>query len=117
MKATCLGLLFTFLLFTLVTGSYAQEPQNHKLTQEQRATLRMNNLDKKVALTDDQKPKATAIFLETIKQEDVNRSTANGDRAKFKEIDRPRKEALRASLKNLLTPEQLKTYEDDMRKK
>jgi len=67
-----------------------------------------------LTLTDDQTARFEAAALETEKKTAAARTAAGGDWAKFREAMRPILEERRAAVAKILTPEQLKKYEEAM---
>jgi Spy/CpxP family protein refolding chaperone len=67
-----------------------------------------------LTLTDDQTARFEAAALETEKKTAAARTAAGGDWAKFREAMRPILEERRAAVAKILTPEQMKKYEEAM---
>lgn len=112
-------MLLAACLFTLTTATKAQEAaksktetraQHVKLTPEQRAQKNVDELDKVVTLTEDQKPKVKELALTRISKADAIRDKYKGQpdkKAAVKtEVDVVKKE-YRQAVKAILTPEQL----------
>lgn len=112
-------ILLAACLFTLTTATKAQEvakaktetrAQHVKLTPEQRAQKNVDELDKVVTLTEDQKPKVKELALTRISKADAIRDKYKGQpdkKAAVKtEVDVVKKE-YRQAVKAILTPEQL----------
>lgn len=71
---------------------------------------RVQILDKAVALTDEQKTKAKAVYADQDKQLKALRETANGDRKAMMEGARKLNEETNKKIKELLTPDQQTKY-------
>lgn len=67
-----------------------------------------------LTLTDEQAARFEAVALETEKKTAAARTAAGGDWAKFREAMRPILEERNSAVAKILTPEQLKKYEDAM---
>jgi protein CpxP len=84
--------------------------KQEKLTPEQRAQRNVEELDKVVSLTADQKTKVSSLALDKVKKAEAIRSKYKGQKenkeAMKSEIESVRKE-FRQNVKSLLTPEQL----------
>ncbi|MXV50645.1 hypothetical protein GS399_06640 [Pedobacter sp. HMF7647] len=101
----------TVIMLGFATASFAQQDSLHhhvKKTPEQRAEMTTNVLDKKLALTSDQKAKIYAINLERAKKMETMRGQKDADhkaiKSEFAESDK--------QINDLLTDSQKKTYAD-----
>lgn len=88
--------------------SFAQNPNAHKRTAEERATVFVKNLSKEVSLSEEQSNKIKAIQLETFNKIDVIREkgmTSNDKKGMRQEV-KALNDATEASIEALLTNEQ-----------
>lgn len=105
-------LMICGLLFSVITFAQAQQDGGRKMrTPEERAQKNAEGLTKRLGLNDDQKAKATAIFLEQANAVNKAREAGSDDkearRAQMKQLN----EDTDAKINALLTEEQKKTYE------
>ncbi|AOM78326.1 hypothetical protein [Pedobacter steynii] len=105
-------LMICGLLFSVITFAQAQQDGGRKMrTPEERAQKNAEGLTKRLGLNDDQKAKATAIFLEQANAVNKAREAGSDDkearRAQMKQLN----EDTDAKINALLTEDQKKTYE------
>lgn len=72
---------------------------------------RVEHLDKKLSLTDDQKQKITAILAEADKQMEASREATKEERKKQREAWKAQRDAISSQIADVLTPEQKATYD------
>lgn len=100
------------LLFSVITFAQAQQDGGRKMkTPEERAQKNAEGLTRRLGLNDDQKTKATAIFLEQANAVSKAREAGSVDkearRAEMKKLN----EETDVKISALLTEDQKKTYE------
>lgn len=74
-------LIICTLLFSAITFAQAQEGERQMPTPEQRVQRNVDQLTKKLSLTDDQKTKVKAIYTDQMTQQAKLREEAGDDRA------------------------------------
>lgn len=73
-------LMICGLLFSVITFAQAQDGGRQKMTPEQRAQKSAEGLAKKLNLNEDQKTKATAIFMDQANAMEKARAAGNTDK-------------------------------------
>ena len=54
--------------------------------------------------------RSKALWMTSLKQTQSDKTTANGDQAKMKELQKQNDDTRKAGIRKILTPEQLKIY-------
>lgn len=105
-------LMICGLLFSVITFAQAQQDGGRKMkSPEERAQKNAENLTKKLSLNDEQKTKATAIFLEQANAVNKAREAGSGDKEARKAEMKKLSDETDAKISALLTEDQKKTYE------
>jgi len=119
MKTTKVSMMVVVALGSLLVCTNLASAQNTNANKEARrqrravsSQARVEALSKQVNLTDEQKPKVTALFDEEIKQMQSLRAEANGDPAKRQEKLRALRQENDKKLKAILTPEQWEKWQE-----
>lgn len=99
-----LVVLSVFALLIIAPSSFAQKKEEMKVRHEKK----MDYMEEKLDLSDDQREKIDAIHAKYKPQEEANKKEMEKLRGERKKI----KEAKRAEVKAILTPEQLKKMEE-----
>lgn len=102
------------LLFSVVTFAQAQQGGGDRkpMSPEERAQKSAEQLTKKLSLSDDQKAKVTAIYLEQAAAMKKAREEANGDRQAMMAKMKAANEANDVKINALLTDDQKKAYSE-----
>ena len=102
------------LLFSVVTFAQAQQGGGDRkpATPEERAQRSADQLSKKLSLSDDQKAKVTAIYLEQAAAMKKVRDEANGDREVMMAKMKAANEANDVKINAVLTEDQKKAYSE-----
>ncbi|WP_316821424.1 hypothetical protein [Pedobacter gandavensis] len=103
-------LLICGLLFSVITFAQAQGGRQ-KMTPEERAQKSADGLTKRLGLNDDQKNKATAIFLDQANAMDKARAAGNADKEARRAEMMKLSEDTDTKIAAILTVDQKKTYE------
>ena len=105
-------LMICGLLFSVITFAQAQDGGGRqKMTPEQRAQRSVEGLAKKLNLNEDQKTKATAIFLDQANAMDKARAAGNTDKEARRAEMMKLAEDTDGKIGAILTADQKKTYE------
>ncbi|WP_342331164.1 hypothetical protein [Pedobacter sp. FW305-3-2-15-E-R2A2] len=105
-------LMICGLLFSVITFAQAQQDGGRKMrTPEERAQKNAEGLTKRLGLNEDQKTKATAIFLEQANAVNKAREAGSDDKEARRAQMQKLTEETDAKINALLTEDQKKTYE------
>ncbi|WP_316749512.1 hypothetical protein [Pedobacter gandavensis] len=104
-------LMICGLLFSVITFAQAQDGGRQKMTPEQRAQRSVEGLTKKLDLNEDQKTKATAIFLDQVAAMEKARAAGNTDKEARRAEMMKLSEETDAKIGAILTADQKKAYE------
>lgn len=101
-------LMICGLLFSVVTFAQAQDGARKMLSPEERAQKAVEQLTKKLNLSEDQKAKATAIFLDQAAAMKKAREEGKGDRAAMMAKMKTMNEENDAKINAILTSDEQK---------
>lgn len=105
-------LMICGLLFSVITFAQAQQDGGRKMrTPEERAQKNAEGLTKRLGLNDDQKTKATAIFLEQANAVNKAREAGSDDKEARRAQMQKLSDETDVKISALLTEDQKKTYE------
>lgn len=105
-------LMICGLLFSVITFAQAQDGAGRqKMTPEQRAQRSAEGLAKKLSLNDDQKTKATAIFMDQANAMEKARAAGDTDKEARRAEMMKLADDTDAKIGAILTADQKKTYE------
>lgn len=104
-------LMICGLLFSVITFAHAQDGGRQKMTPAERAQRSVDGLSKKLNLNEDQKTKATAIFLDQANAMEKARADGNTDKDARRAAMMKLSEDTDAKIGAILTADQKKDYE------
>ena len=115
-KSLAIGLLLILIAFTSA-NVFSQQNEKAKKTPEERATKMTDRMKKNLSLSDEQYKQVYNLFLSKAQEMKSNKEKFIGmDKEARKQMKMTNREEFKKQLSGILNPDQMKKFEDNMKK-